>query len=76
MQELDRSPLTLPAGTTIVQVYDRAEGELLILGEPGAGKTTLLLELARVLLERAEQNERLPMPIIFNLSSWDRNRNH
>src|SRR5262249_8835478 len=32
--------------------------------------TTLLLELARTLLERAEQDERLPMPIVFNLSSW------
>src|SRR5215472_7552575 len=41
-QELDQSPQSLPDGTTIVQVYDRADSELLILGEPGAGKTTLL----------------------------------
>jgi len=27
------------SGTTIVQVFDKAKGELLILGEPGAGKT-------------------------------------
>ena len=51
-----------------------AEGELLILGEPGAGKTTLLLELARTLLERAEQDERLPIPIVFHLSSWAEKR--
>jgi TIR domain len=74
VQEIDQSPLTLPDGTTIIQVYDAAEGELLILGEPGAGKTTLLLELARVLLERAEQDERLCMPVIFNLSSWAEKR--
>jgi hypothetical protein len=74
VQELNQAPQTLPDGTSIVQVYDRAEGELLILGEPGAGKTTLLLELTRTLLERAEQNERLPMPIVFHLSSWAEKR--
>jgi DNA polymerase III delta prime subunit len=45
-------------------------GELLILGAPGSGKTTLLLELARDLLERAEQDEQHPLPVVFNLSSW------
>jgi hypothetical protein len=70
VQESDQVPQELPDGTSIVQVYDRAEGELLILGEPGAGKTTLLLELTRTLLERAEKDEQLPIPIVFNLSSW------
>jgi TIR domain-containing protein/NACHT domain-containing protein len=74
VQELDQDPQALPAGTSIVQVYDRAGGELLVLGEPGAGKTTLLLELARTLLERAEQDERLRMPIVFHLSSWAEKR--
>ena len=74
VQELDQAPQVLPDGTTIVQVYDEAEGELLILGEPGAGKTTLLLELTRTLLERAEKDEQLPMPIVFNLSSWAEKR--
>jgi hypothetical protein len=32
--------------TSITEVYDAAEHELLILGEPGAGKSTLLLDLA------------------------------
>src|SRR6266700_1345906 len=57
VQETNRLPHPLPVGTSIVQVYDRADSELLILGEPGSGKTTLLLELARALLERAEQEE-------------------
>ncbi len=74
VQELDQTPQALPDGTTIVQVYDRAEDELLILGEPGAGKTTLLLELAATLLERAERDERLRMPIVFHLSSWAEKR--
>ena len=38
VQETDQAPKNLPDGTTIVQVYDGADGELLILGEPGAGK--------------------------------------
>ena len=74
VQELDQAPLGPPDGTTIVQVYDRAEGELLILGEPGAGKTTLLLELTATLLQRAELDERLRMPIVFHLSSWAEQR--
>ncbi len=56
------------------EVYDKAHGELLILGEPGAGKTTLLLELARDLLDRAEQEQAHLIPVVFNLSSWTRKR--
>jgi transcriptional regulator with XRE-family HTH domain/DNA polymerase III delta prime subunit len=70
VQETDLPPSPLPAGTSIMQVYDEATGELLILGEPGAGKTTLLLELARTLLEAAEESESEPIPVVFNLSSW------
>src|SRR5215467_2316967 len=58
------------ADSSIVQVYDHANGEVLILGEPGAGKTTLLLELTRDLLERARQEEDHPIPVVFSLSSW------
>ncbi len=64
------APHSLPAGTHISQVYDAAEGELLILGAPGSGKTTLLLELARELLDRAQHEEQHPLPVVFNLSSW------
>jgi DNA polymerase III delta prime subunit len=70
VQELGRSPHPLPVGTSIVQVYEETDGELLILGEPGSGKTTLLLQLAHTLLDRAEADECLPMPVVFNLSSW------
>jgi serine/threonine protein kinase len=64
------APYPLPAGTRITQVYDAADGELLILGAPGSGKTTLLLELTRDLLDRAEQEEQHPLPVVFTLSSW------
>jgi len=60
----------LPLGTSIIQAYDRASRGLLLLGAPGSGKTTLLLELARELLQRAENDPDQPVAIILNLSSW------
>jgi predicted NACHT family NTPase len=57
-------------GTSILQIYDDACGELLLLGEARTGKTTLLIELTRELLLRAFENENHPMPVIFSLSSW------
>lgn len=44
---------------------------LLIIGQPGAGKTTLLLETAITLLDKA-QIEDMPIPVIFNLSLWQK----
>jgi GTPase SAR1 family protein len=70
LQHPASAPRPLPTGIRITQVYDSAEGELLILGAPGSGKTTLLLELARDLLDRAEREEQHPLPVVFNLSSW------
>ncbi|HZU04055.1 MAG TPA: protein kinase [Ktedonobacteraceae bacterium] len=70
LQHPETASRAFPAGTRITEVYDAANGELLLLGAPGSGKTTLLLELARDLLDRAEHDEQHPMPVIFNLSSW------
>jgi eukaryotic-like serine/threonine-protein kinase len=66
-QQPERS---LPPGTPIAQMYDQAGQDLLILGEPGAGKSTLLLDLARQLVERAEQDAAQPLPVIFPLATW------
>ncbi|MBE9137027.1 NACHT domain-containing protein [Nodosilinea sp. LEGE 07088] len=62
----------LPAGTKIVDLFnDLGQGcTLLILGEPGAGKTISLLELARDLLNQAEQDVNRPISVVFNLASW------
>lgn len=60
----------MPPGTKITDIYEEADGALLILGEPGAGKTTLLLELTRSLLERASIDDSQPIPVVFQLSSW------
>ena len=72
VQESIRSPQTFPFGTSIHQIYDEANGDLLILGEPGSGKTTLLLTLASTLLTRARRDEDAPIPVVFNLSEWGR----
>lgn len=70
LQELQHPPRRLSPKTTIVEVFDQLDGELLILGKPGSGKTTMLLELARTLLDQAERDDTLPMPVVFHLSTW------
>lgn len=70
LQQPEVAPQPLSAGMHISQIYDEADGELLILGEPGSGKTMLLLELARILLDRASTEVTHPIPVIFNLASW------
>ncbi len=50
--------------------YHRAiEERLLILGQPGSGKTTTMLDLAKVLLELAE-DPNAPIPVLVDLRSW------
>ncbi|HEV7395203.1 MAG TPA: NACHT domain-containing protein [Pyrinomonadaceae bacterium] len=63
----------IPPETSIFDVYKEEQEELLLLGEPGSGKTTLLLEIIERLLPEAEDNPKLPIPVIFNLSSWRKN---
>ncbi len=60
----------LAPGTSVLDAYDEAEEELLILGAPGAGKSTLLLDLAQQLVDRAIADPGHPLPVILRLSSW------
>lgn len=62
------------SGGRVLDVFDAFDGSMLILGAPGAGKTTLLLQLARDLLQRAVQDAQHPIPVVFPLSSWTRQR--
>lgn len=66
---LDFSPPRLPARESILKTFDDARS-LLITGEPVAGKTTLLLQLAEDMLDRAEHDERQPVPLVIKLSDW------
>ncbi len=50
----------------IGDIFDRANGRLLIVGLPGFGKTTLVLQLALHLLERSSKQ----MPAVLNLATW------
>jgi tetratricopeptide (TPR) repeat protein len=64
----ERRPV--PRGMSILDLFDEANGALLILGEPGSGKTTTLLELALALIERAKRDATCHIPVVLNLSSW------
>ena len=63
-----------PRDTPIEQVFDDATGQLLVLGEPGSGKSTKLVELARALIDRAQNDPSHPIPVILNLSTWTKKR--
>jgi DNA polymerase III delta prime subunit len=60
----------IPESWNIQNVFDEAQGKLLILGSPGAGKTTTLLDLAKALIVQAEEDANMPIPVLFNLSNW------
>ncbi|MEG5138951.1 MULTISPECIES: NACHT domain-containing protein [unclassified Microcoleus] len=66
----NRPSFRLPPKASISKVFDRTGGKLVILGAIGAGKTTTLLELALVLVSRAEKDPSLPIPVLFELGSW------
>ena len=71
VQRKENAPSTPLTSNHILNTFDSANGNLLILGEPGAGKTITLLQLANELVRRAETDPNRPIPIVLNLSSWD-----
>ncbi|NEO46321.1 MAG: NACHT domain-containing protein [Moorea sp. SIO4A3] len=73
VQEYNTSDRKLDSNTSIFEIFEELNEELLILGEPGTGKTTMLLDLARTLIRRAQQDETFPIPVIFHLSFWSQN---
>jgi NACHT domain/TIR domain len=70
----DQPDQPLPPHTSIMDAYEQAHHELLILGEPGAGKSTLLLDLAYHLVKQAEADVTYSLPILLPLSSWANRR--
>ena len=71
LQMPDRANRILQSGTSIIDIFDEMNDAMLLLGEPGSGKTTMLLEIARDCIVRAQQDDNQPIPVVFNLSSWD-----
>ncbi|HEU5379981.1 MAG TPA: hypothetical protein VFV38_31550 [Ktedonobacteraceae bacterium] len=70
VRELHLPERPLQAGTSIMQIYEKAHHSLCILGEPGAGKSMQLYLLAQHLLQRAETDQKVPIPLVFWLSEW------
>ena len=68
----DKPSEPIPDEKSVLEVFDQEEigGKLLILGAPGAGKTTTMLDLAKSLINRAEQDIDYPISVLFNLSMW------
>ena len=67
-------PQALSPDTSVYQVYQEANHELLILGAPGTGKSTLLYQLGSDLMTLASQQPTEPFPVLFPLSSWAQKR--
>ncbi len=74
VEQAGRTARSLPPGTALDAVFDEMGAELLILGTPGSGKTTMLLDLARVLLARAERDDQSRLPVVLHLSLWTERR--
>lgn len=72
--ETDQLSEAIPPKTATLDIFNRFNRKLLILGEPGSGKTTELLMLAKHLLAEAKQNANAPIPVVFNLSTWAKER--
>ena len=68
----DRSRQELSQNSKVIDLFLQmgAGRSLLILGEPGSGKTIALLKLAERFIEKADSDPSLPIPVVFNLSSW------
>src|SRR5262245_9521944 len=67
----DQTSRTIRPEEPIEKTFVDVGRSLLILGAPGSGKTITLLALARELIGRAEDDPAQPIPVVFNLSSWN-----
>ena len=54
----------------VLEIFDHAQGWILILGEAAAGKSTTLNQLAFCLLERTNSGATELMPVVLSLSRW------
>ena len=70
----DTASQLLQSNKKILDVFDEMGRAVLILGVPGSGKTITLLELARDLIARAESDPSQPLPVVVNLSTWNKPR--
>jgi len=69
-ENLDKVQTCIAPQTSLLDIFNQANNELLIIGDPGSGKTTIMLALAKELLSIASKDNSHPAPVILNLSSW------
>ena len=62
---------SVPTDTNIFELFENADGKLLILGGAGTGKSTTLDALAWELVDRAKNDSQAQIPVVLNLSSWN-----
>ena len=70
MPERTEETRLLDSDIKIYELFEQAGELLLIMGAPGSGKTTTMLDLAQWLLDEAAEDEKKPIPVYLNLSSW------
>lgn len=65
-----RPSVQLSPKAALFPLFQRTQGQLLILSTQGGGKTTTLLQLARRLVISAQEDEQAAIPVFLNLASW------
>ena len=74
LRQKDQADVPMPVEESIGELFEARGRNLLILGDPGSGKTFTMLQLAEVLIQQAEVDPRLPVPVVLNLDSWAKKR--
>lgn len=65
------SSILVPQSLEAIYSQIEIDGKLLIVGNPGSGKSTELLKFATLMLNRADLQIGLPIPVLLDLSAWD-----
>jgi hypothetical protein len=66
----ERGRQSISSDMSILEIFERCNGTLLILGKTGGGKTTTLLQLTHALLLSSKYSNMGYIPAVFKLSSW------
>jgi hypothetical protein len=64
----DPAPDTMVS--SVVEAFNGAEGQMLLVGEPGSGKTVSVLRLIDHLSTAARADDTAPVPLLLSLASW------
>ena len=56
------------------ELLDLTGGRILVAGGPGAGKTVYAMQLARILADRSDRDDRDPVPLVVSVSSFSPER--